>query len=134
MDYALERQQAATVPSLRRSRPRPKLSDSSDGDSLLAIAGGDKHAFEELHHRYSRAMLGLARHRLRDRGRAEDAVQEVFASIWRAAYTYQPERGSGSQWIYGVARNAITSRWRKRPEPAVEPLDEPSHDPGPAEQ
>src|SRR3954451_23769035 len=134
MEYALESRRAA-VPRLRRNgRARPAWSGNTDSELLLAVAGGDKSAFEELHHRYSRAMLGLALHRLRDRGRAEDAVQDVFASIWRAAHTYQPERGSGSQWIYGVARNAITSRWRKRAEPAVEPLDEPSHDPGPAEQ
>ena len=79
-------------------------------------------------------MLGLALHRLRDRGRAEDAVQEVFASIWRAAGTYRPDRGPGAPWVYAVGRNAITSRWRKRPEPAVEPLERPSLEAGPPEQ
>jgi RNA polymerase sigma-70 factor (ECF subfamily) len=134
MDYALDTRRAA-APRMRRSpRSRPAWSLHTDSELLLAIAGGDRHAFEELHHRYSRAMLGFALHRLRDRGRAEDAVQDVFTSIWRAAATYQPERGSGSQWIYGVARNAITSKWRKRVEPAVEPLDEPSDEPGPPEQ
>ena len=78
-----------------------------------------------------RAMLGLAMNRLRDRGRAEDAVQEAFTSIWRAAATYQPELGPGASWMYAVARNAIISRWRKRPEPAAEPFDEPSSEPGP---
>jgi RNA polymerase sigma-70 factor (ECF subfamily) len=132
MEYALDSRRTA-APSLRRSRSRPALAALTDGELLLAIAEGDKNAFEELHGRYARAMLGLALNRLRDRGRAEDAVQEVFTSIWRGAGTYQPERGAGSQWIYGVARNAITSRWRKRTEPAVEPLDEPSGEPGPAE-
>jgi RNA polymerase sigma-70 factor (ECF subfamily) len=133
MEYAVDQCRTAT-PRPGLSRTKPAWSLYSDGELLLAVAGGDRQAFDELHHRYSRAMLGLALHRLRDRGRAEDAVQEVFASIWRAAATYQPERGSGAQWIYGVARNAITTRWRKRPEPAVEPLDEPSDEPGPAEQ
>src|SRR5262249_48630030 len=79
-----------------------------------------------------RAMLGLARGRLRDHGRAEDAVQDAFASIWRAASTYKPELGPGAPWVYAVARNAIISRGRKRFEPPAELLDEPSMEPGPA--
>jgi RNA polymerase sigma-70 factor (ECF subfamily) len=106
----------------------------SDGDLLVAIGDGSREAFEELHGRYRRAMLGLARVRLRDWGRAEDAVQDAFASIWRAASTYRPELGPGAPWVYAVARNAIISRGRKRTEPPAEPLDEPSTAPGPAEQ
>jgi RNA polymerase sigma-70 factor (ECF subfamily) len=106
----------------------------SDGELLVAIAGGSRDAFEELHGRYPRAMLGLALSRLRDRGRAEDAVQEVFASVWRAAGTYRPELGPGAPWVYAVARNAITSRWRKKIDPVAQAFDEPSPEPGPAEQ
>jgi RNA polymerase sigma-70 factor (ECF subfamily) len=106
----------------------------SDGELLVAIGEGSSEAFEELHGRYRRALLGLARGRLRDWGRAEDAVQDAFASIWRAASTYRPELGPGAPWVYAVARNAIISRGRKRHEPPAEPLDEPSNDPGPDEQ
>jgi RNA polymerase sigma-70 factor (ECF subfamily) len=106
----------------------------SDGELLVSIGEGDRSAFEELHNRYRRAMLGLARGRLRDRGRAEDAVQDAFASIWRAASTYRPDFGPGAPWVYAVARNAIISRGRKRFEPPAEPYDEPSTEPGPAEQ
>ena len=106
----------------------------NDGELLVAIADGSREAFEELHGRYHRAMLGLALSRLRDRGRAEDAVQEVFASVWRAAGTYRPELGPGAPWVYAVARNAITSRWRKKIDPVAEAFDEPSLEPGPAEQ
>ena len=106
----------------------------SDGELLVAIGEGSREAFEELHGRYRRALLGLARGRLRDWGRAEDAVQDAFASIWRAASTYRPELGPGAPWVYTVARNAIISRGRKRHEPPAEPFDEPSTEPGPAEQ
>jgi RNA polymerase sigma-70 factor (ECF subfamily) len=106
----------------------------NDGELLVAIGEGSREAFEELHGRYRRALLGLARGRLRDWGRAEDAVQDAFASIWRAASTYRPELGPGAPWVYAVARNAIISRGRKRLEPPAEPTDEPSTDPGPAEQ
>ncbi len=106
----------------------------SDGELVVAIAEKSHEAFEELHERYHRALLGLAITRLRDRGRAEDAVQDMFASIWRSAATYRPERGPGTSWVYAIARNAIISRWRKRPEPAAEPIDERSLEPGPAER
>jgi RNA polymerase sigma-70 factor (ECF subfamily) len=105
-----------------------------DGELLVAIGDGSREAFEELHSRYRRAMLGLARTRLRDRGRAEDAVQDAFTSIWRAASTYRPDLGPGAPWVYAVARNAIISRGRKRTEPPAESLDTPSTEPGPAEQ
>ena len=69
-----------------------------------------------------------------DRGRAEDAVQETFASVWRAARSYKPERGPGGPWLYAVARNAITDRSRARTEPAVEAPDQESHEAGPADR
>jgi RNA polymerase sigma-70 factor (ECF subfamily) len=79
-------------------------------------------------------VFGLALRRLGDRGRAEDAVQETFASIWRAARSYRPERGPGAPWLYAVARNAITDRGRARTEQPTEVPDEPSPDSGPADR
>ena len=87
-----------------------------------------------LYRRYSRPVFGLALRRLGDRGRAEDAVQETFASIWRAARSYRPERGPGAPWLYAVARNAITDRGRARAEPPAEVPDSPSSEAGPAER
>jgi RNA polymerase sigma-70 factor (ECF subfamily) len=130
MEYAVDR--GATRP-WDRSTPGAWLL-MSDGELLVAIADGSREAFEELHGRYRRAMLGLALGKLRDRGKAEDAVQEAFTSIWRAAATYRPDLGPGAPWVYTVARNAIVSKLRKRTELPAEPSDEPSLEPGPAEQ
>jgi RNA polymerase sigma-70 factor (ECF subfamily) len=76
-------------------------------------------------------VFGLALRRLGDRGRAEDAVQETFVSIWRAARTYRPERGPGAPWLYAVARNAIVDRSRARTEIPVEVAEEPALESGP---
>src|SRR5919201_3898904 len=94
--------------------PDPPRQEPSDGDLLQRIGDGDKPAFELLYERYARAMLGLALRRLGDRGRAEEAVQETFAAIWRSAASYRPERGAGAPWLYAVARNAVTDRLRAR--------------------
>ena len=132
MEFAVDR--SGAVPAQKhRGSARSPWQGMSDGELLVAIAEDSRDAFEELHGRYHRALLGLAINRLRDRGRAEDAVQEMFTSVWRSAATYRPERGPGAAWMYAVARNAIISRWRKRVEAAAEPSDEPSREPGPAE-
>jgi RNA polymerase sigma-70 factor (ECF subfamily) len=106
----------------------------SDEQLLARIADGDREAFEALYRRYVRAVLGFALRRLGDRGRAEDAVQETFTSIWRSARSYRPERGRAAPWLYAVARNAIADRGRARTEPPAEPSDEPARGPGLDEQ
>src|SRR5207302_3210212 len=106
----------------------------ADEELLARVGNGDRGAFEVLYRRYARAVLGLALRRLGDRGRAEDAVQETFVSVWRSAGTYRPERGPGAPWLYGVARNAIVDRSRARTEPAAEAPDEPTAESGPDER
>ena len=108
--------------------------EASDSDLIVRTSTGDADAFERLYHRYARAIFGLALRRLGDRGRAEDAVQETFASVWRAAKSYKPERGPGAPWLYAVARNAITDRARSRLEPAADPPETASPEAGPLEQ
>jgi RNA polymerase sigma-70 factor (ECF subfamily) len=107
--------------------------DTSDSTLLQRIARGDRDAFETLYGRYARSVFGLALRRLGDRGRAEDAVQDTFTSVWRAAQSYRPERGPGAPWLYAVARNAISDRGRQRPEPTADAPDEAAPDPSPAE-
>ena len=106
----------------------------SDGELITRVGSGDRNAFETLYRRYARPVFGLALRRLGDRGRAEDAVQETFASVWRAARSYKPERGPGAPWLYAVARNAIVDNGRVRREPPVDRPDERSDDETPADR
>ena len=106
---------------------------TSDGELIERIGGGDRSAFDQLYRRYSRPIFALALRRLGDRGRAEDAVQEAFASVWRSAASYRRERGAGAHWLYAVARNAIVDRGRAQRDYPAEPTEEPSPDPGPPE-
>jgi len=106
----------------------------TDADLIQRVAGGDANAFEVLYHRYVRSVFGLALRRLGDRMRAEDAVQETFAAVWRSARTYRAERGPGAPWLYAVARNAIVDRARGRYEPPGEVPDAASTEPTPEER
>ncbi|HZD87261.1 MAG TPA: sigma-70 family RNA polymerase sigma factor [Gaiellaceae bacterium] len=113
----------------------PPSLDTPDAELVARVAERDRAAFELLYRRYVRSVFGLALRRLRDRSGAEDATQEAFAAIWRAAGTYRPERGPVPGWLYAVARNAIVDRLR-RGDPAV-PGEVPelvAGGPGPAEQ
>lgn len=107
---------------------------TSDADLIVRIGNGDRAAFEELYRRFARPVLGLALRLLGDHGRAEDAAQETFTAIWRSARSFHPERGSGSAWLFAVARHAIIDRARRRVEPAVEaPAEQAETEAGPAE-
>ena len=130
-----EMELAIPLPAQAAAGPPPaRLEESSDGDLLGRIATRDSAAFELLYHRYARPVYGLALRLLGDRGRAEDAVQETFTSIWRSASRYRPERGPGAPWLYAIARNAIVDRARARREPLAEHPDAPSREPSPPER
>ncbi|MDQ2983360.1 MAG: sigma-70 family RNA polymerase sigma factor [Actinomycetota bacterium] len=106
----------------------------TDGELIERAGEGDRDAFDVLYLRYVRPVFGLALRRLGDRGRAEDATQETFASIWRAAKSYRPERGPGAPWLYAVARNAIVDRSRVRTDTPADPPKSPADEPGPPER
>ena len=112
----------------------PDLGRLTDGDLIRRVARRDANAFETLYHRFARPVFGLALRRLGDRMRAEDAVQETFAAVWRSARTYKPDRGAGAPWLYAVARNAIVDRSRSRSEPPGEVPDIASTELGPDER
>jgi RNA polymerase sigma-70 factor (ECF subfamily) len=113
---------ALRLPSRSEGATMPRVSaiQPTDEELLARVADGDRDAFGDLYQRYARAVLGLAIRRLGDRGRAEDAVQEAFASVWRAARSYKRDRGPVAPWLYAVARNAIADRGRARTEPPAE--------------
>jgi RNA polymerase sigma-70 factor, ECF subfamily len=134
MEIALESPaQLRAVPAAPAQRPAPAES-APDSELLARIANRDREAFDVLYRRYIRSIFGLALQRLRDRERAEDAVQEMFAAVWRSASSYRPERGPAAPWLYAIARNAIVDRLRSRDETPMEPPDVISDDPGPADR
>ena len=130
---------ALSQPAHLRALPEPveglpPAEDEPDEALLVRVADRDRIAFETLYQRYIRSVYGLALRRLRDRQRAEDAVQETFTAVWRSAASYKPDRGPAAPWLYAIARNAIVDRLRARVEPVSEAPDLPSLEPGPADR
>lgn len=53
-------------------------------DQLLPlIVNGNSDAYTELYKRYWEKLFGIAYNRLKDVGKAEDVVHDVFASLWK---------------------------------------------------
>jgi len=108
--------------------------ETSDAELLQRIGDGDRVAFDSLYERYARPVYGFALRRLRDRGQAEDVAQETFASIWRSASSYRPDRGPGAAWLYAVARNAVVDRIRVNARATPNVPAEPASEAGPEER
>lgn len=84
--------------------------------SIRAIAGGDRAAFEALYRarytamaRYAAALLGG------DRAGGEDAADEAFLDLWRNAGTFTGA-GDGEGWLRRIVRNKAVDLLRKRRE------------------
>ena len=80
-------------------------SDPIDLSLLQRIATRDTAALAELYDRHSRLLFGLILRIVRDRGEAEDTLQEAFVRVWTRAETYDAQRGGPLPWIVRVARN-----------------------------
>ncbi|MFF4124697.1 RNA polymerase sigma factor [Microbispora rosea] len=107
--------------------------DDTDLPLLRLVAAGDEHAFELLYTRHAHALLAYAEGLLRDRGAAEEALQETFIALWRSARTYEG-RSTVRTWLYGICRRQALKRMNGG-RPAPRPLDEaallPSTEPDP---
>lgn len=63
---------------------------------------------------------------LRDRSAAEDVTAAAFERAYRKRGSFNPKRGSGRAWLFGIARNAALDELRRRKriaELAAEPED-----------
>jgi RNA polymerase sigma-70 factor, ECF subfamily len=81
--------------------------ESIEQEKLLMarVAEGDREAFTELFDRLAPSILGVLTRLLRQRGLAEEALQETFLQGWLQAENYRPEVGSPRAWLLNIARS-----------------------------
>ena len=87
--------------------------NSEDRRLAAACAAGDAQIFEEVYRRFGERMKSIAWNHLGNASDAEDAVQETFLKIHRAAKTYTGE-ASFSTWAYRILVNTCYDVLRRR--------------------
>ena len=81
---------------------------------LQRVAGGDPTAVQDCIDQFGGLVWSLARKLCPNRSEAEDAVQEIFVSVWKSAERYDPSMGSEATFIATIARRRLIDRARKR--------------------
>ena len=94
----------------------------SDEALVALVARSDEGALAELYDRVGRIAFGLALRVLRDERLAEDAVQEGFLAVWRAAAAFRADRAKASTWILTLVHRRAVDLVRREDRRRAEPL------------
>ena len=96
-------------------------SKSEELAQLLSRAGiGDQAAFASVYQRTSSHLFAVVLRINRDRAQAEDILQEVYVSVWRAASGFDAAQSQPMTWLTSIARNrAIDSLRRANSQPRL---------------
>ena len=89
-------------------------SGPTDLSLLQRIVARDTTALAELYDRHGRLLFSLILRIVRDRGEAEEILQEAFVRVWTRAEKYDARIGGPLPWIVRVARNCAIDRLRAR--------------------
>jgi RNA polymerase sigma-70 factor, ECF subfamily len=82
----------------------------ADEELMLRVQSNDQSALAMLFDRYSRIIRGIGYQVLRDRGEAEELVQEVFLYVHEKASLFDRVRGSAKTWLIQIAYHKALDR------------------------
>jgi RNA polymerase sigma-70 factor (ECF subfamily) len=85
----------------------PPYSSQTDDELLLRLRKGDEQAFTALYRRRQGAIYRFALHMSGSSAVAEDIVQEAFLALLREECGFDPERGTLSGYLFGIARKLV---------------------------
>lgn len=81
------------------------MNAQSDKQLMMQVIKNDMAAYKTLYERYKRSVLGLSYKILGDQAAAEEVMQETFWRIWNNASSFNIQRGTFPNWMFGIARN-----------------------------
>jgi len=99
------------------------VDDPSKSDDAASLPAEHEVAAERLVRDNIGWMLALSERLLRDRGLAEDTVQEAFMSAFRSLREFEG-RSSLKTWLHRITVNAALSKLRQVKRRAEDPIDE----------
>jgi RNA polymerase sigma-70 factor (ECF subfamily) len=92
--------------------------------ALGRIPAGDRAALQTVYRLTSAKLFGVCLRILGERGEAEDALQEVYVTVWRKAAEFDASRASPMTWLIALARNRSIDRLRaSRRSRNMDPID-----------
>ena len=92
---------------------QPSRVKEADRTIVDAIRGGDPDAFRALYQLHFRRIHNFAVRRLGDAAEAEDVTQEVFEAVYSCIGRFEG-KSDLVVWIYGITRNILNNRLRRR--------------------
>lgn len=84
----------------------PRAPDA-DHQMFVRLRQGDEQAFVDLYRRRQGAIYRFALHMSGSSVAAEDVTQEVFMTLLRDGCGFDPERGTVSGYLFGIARKLV---------------------------
>ncbi|NNE18504.1 MAG: RNA polymerase sigma factor [Myxococcales bacterium] len=105
------------------------MSEVSDEELLVAYREGDRMAFRTLFHRYRGPIFNFLLRRVRNRDRAEELYQDVWAKVIERCGEFRGD-SKFSTWLYTIARNRVIDYSRRMKFRTYSSLDAPRRDTG----
>jgi len=81
---------------------------------IARVALADQRAFADLYRQTSSHLFSVALRIVRERGIAEELLQEAYVNVWHHAGSYAAERAQPTTWLTAIVRNRCLDHVRKR--------------------
>ncbi|CAG0988629.1 ECF RNA polymerase sigma factor SigK [Burkholderiales bacterium] len=88
--------------------------DAHLAELIARVALSDQQAFAELYRVTSPRLYSVALRIVRERGVAEELLQDAYVSVWHHAARYAADRGQPSTWLTAIVRNRCLDHVRRR--------------------
>ncbi|HET7662383.1 MAG TPA: sigma-70 family RNA polymerase sigma factor [Rhodanobacteraceae bacterium] len=102
------------------TRKDPDIDREQLAQLLTQSGQRDQQAFAELYRRTSGKLHGVCLRMLRDRGVAEQVLQEIYITIWQRADRFDAARAGAMTWLTTIARNKAIDHLRRHREVLVD--------------
>lgn len=92
---------------------------------MQAVAAGDRNALADLYDRTSGKLYGICIRLLGSEPEAEEALQDVYLTVWNKADRFDGRKASPITWLAVLARNKSIDRLRRKSAPTTNLDDAP---------
>jgi RNA polymerase sigma factor (sigma-70 family) len=122
------------IETMNEESPAPLLAQDGELPGLIArMAGGDQKALERLYDLTIGKTYALALRIVRERGAAEEVVEDTYWQAWREAARFDSARGRPLAWLLTICRSRALDALRRadpaQPTEEVESLQDAAAEP-----